>query len=169
MKFSQKVAATLLAVTSFSLVLSPIAIAQGEDTVDATVTFQNVSLSVADGVVAYGTLGASSTSGTVALSDTQTVTNTGNVNEDFTIRGTNSLGWTLAGTAGANAYVHRFCTATCGTPPTNYTALTTSPATLATNAAPAATPTFDLHITAPTSSTSFTQQEVDVVVQASAT
>lgn len=134
--------------------------------VAATVTVQNVSVSVNSGTVSYGTLATNTSAGTNG-SNSQTVTNAGNVAEDFNIRGQNSANWTLAGSAGTDAYIHRFCTATCGSAPTNYTALTTSYAGLgAGNIASSGTQNFDLYITTPTSSSVFTQQSVDVTVQA---
>ena len=138
--------------------------------VTATVTLQNESVTVSDGTISYGTLSTSTAKSTIAadLNDTQTVTNNGNVAEDLSIRGQDSANWTLAGTAGANQYVHKFCTATCSSPPTNFTALTTSNATLATNVAASGTQTFELQITTPSSSTSFAQQSVDVTVLATA-
>lgn len=137
-------------------------------TVTATVTTQNISVAVSDGTISYGVLGMNATRSTIAadLNDLQTATNDGNVAEDFNIRGQNSLGWTLAGAAGVDQYVHRFCVATCGTPPTNFTALTTSYQVLANSRAVLATQTFDLQINTPTTSTVYTQQSVDVTVQA---
>ena len=149
------------------LLLSSQAIqAADTDDVSATVTVQNISLSVADGSVAYGTLAVNSSTNTNTLADTQTVTNDGNVTIDINIRGANTAAWTLAGTAGADAYIHRFCPATCGTFPTNYSALTTSYAELTTGVAAAGTQALDLGITTPTSSTSYTQQSANVTVQA---
>ena len=133
--------------------------------VAATVTVQNISVSVADGTVAYGILAVNTSAGTNPA-DLQTATNNGNITEAFNIKGQNSANWTLGAAAGADTYVHKFCTATCGTPPTNYTALTTSYQTLGTGVAVSGTKTFDLYITTPTSSTNFTQQSVDVTVQA---
>ena len=133
--------------------------------VAATVTVQNISVSVASGTVAYGTLAVNTSAGTNPA-NTQTATNNGNITETFNIKGQDSTNWTLGGTAGANIYVHKFCTATCGTPPTNYTALTTNYQTLGTGVTVSGTKTFDLYITTPTSSTNFTQQSVDVTVQA---
>lgn len=133
--------------------------------VTATVTVQNISVTVADGTVAYGTLAVNASADTNPA-DTQTATNNGNVTENFNIKGQNSANWTLANIAGADNYVHRFCTATCTTPPTNYTALTTSYQTLAASVATSGTQTFDLVITTPTSSTNYTEQSVDVTVQA---
>jgi len=142
-----------------------VALAAGTATIAATVTVQNISVSVSDGTIAYGTLGSNSSAGTNGT-DTQTATNNGNVAEDFNIKGQNSGSWTLGGTAGADQYVHKFCTATCGSAPTNYTALTTSYQALANSVAASGTQTFDLYITTPNPSTVFTQQSVDVTVQA---
>ncbi|KKR81513.1 MAG: Wsc4p [Candidatus Daviesbacteria bacterium GW2011_GWA1_41_61] len=133
--------------------------------VTATVTVQNISVTVTDGTVAYGTL-ATSVSADTNPADTQTATNNGNITENFNILGQNSANWTLGAAAGANTYVHKFCTATCTTPPTNYTALTTSYQTLATSVAASGTQTFDLEISTPTSSTNYTAQSVDITVQA---
>lgn len=143
-------------------------LAASTGTVAATVTTQNISVAISDGTVSYGVLSPNTSKSTIAsdLNDLQTATNDGNVTEDFNIRGQNSAGWTLAGAAGVDQYVHRFCTASCGTPPTNFTALTTNYQTLATAKAVSGTQTFDLQITTPTSSTVYTQQSVDVTVQA---
>jgi hypothetical protein len=118
--------------------------------------------------VSYGTLSPGASKSTIAadLNDTQTATNNGNVAEDFNIKGQDSGNWTLASTAGTDQYVHKYCTATCASPPTNFTALTTNYQTLATNKGAAGTQTFDLQLTAPNPSTVYTQQSVDVTVQA---
>jgi hypothetical protein len=70
--------------------------------------------------------------------------------------------------AGADTYVHKFCASGCTNPPTGFTALTASYQSLAANVAALGTHTFDLQITTPSSSAVFTQQSVDVTVQASA-
>lgn len=134
-------------------------------TVTATVTVQNISVTVSDGTVAYGTLSLNTSAGTNG-SDLQTATNNGNVSEALNIKGQNTAAWTLASSAGADQYIHRFCTATCNSAPTNYTALTTNYQTLSSSVAASGTQTFDLYLTTPTSSSSFTQQSVDVIVQA---
>lgn len=153
--------------------LSPFVYAATEVSVTATVTAQNVSLSVADGNVSYGTLALSATRSTIASEENemQTVTNDGNVAEDIDIKGQDSAAWTLAGTQGANQYFHKFCNDTdldCATPGTNYTALTTSYAAMDTSIAASGTVDFQLQIGIPSSSASYTQQSVDVSVQASA-
>lgn len=134
--------------------------------VSTTVTVQNVSVSASDGSISYGTLSTNSTANTVTLSDTQTITNDGNVTSTINVRGANTTAWTLASSAGADQYIHRWCKATCGSPPTNYTALTTSYATLQAAVSAAGTVSLDLQITTPTSSSSYTQQTATVTVQA---
>lgn len=153
----------------FNLFFAPLLMAANTASVTATVTAQNIALTVADGTVAYGILAVNSSAGTNPA-DIQTVTNTGNVSEDFTIKGQNSATWTLDSTnVTADHYTHKFCVATCGTPPTNYTALTTNYATLgAGNVSPAGTQTFDLYLTTPQTSSVYTSQSVDVTVQAAA-
>lgn len=137
--------------------------------VAATVTMQNVSVTVSDGTISYGTLSSSSSSNTTfgGLDDSQTATNNGNVAQDLNIRGQNSAAWTLAASVGADQYKHDFCITTCDTTPV-WTALTTSNQTLQAALAASGTKVFDLRLNAPSSSTSYTQQSVDVIVQASA-
>lgn len=154
----------------FSLVMvlgTSIAQAATTAAINATVTVQNISLTASDGSIAYGTMAVSTTRKTIAAeaNDTQTATNNGNVAEDFNIQGANTANWTLAGTAGVDTYVHKFCIATC-TVGGNYTALTTGYQTLATNIAASGSQTFDLEISTPTSSTVYTQQTASVTVQA---
>lgn len=136
-------------------------------TVTATVTAQNISVSVADGSISYGTIALSSTADTTSTgtNDSQTATNDGNVTEVLNIRGSNSAAWTLAGTVGANQYKHEFCVTTCDSSP-SWTALTTNYQTLAGSVSSSGTQVFDLKLSTPTSSASYTVQSVDVTVQA---
>jgi hypothetical protein len=140
----------------------------GASTVSATVTAQNISVSVTDGSVSYGTLSLSSTEDTTAsgLNDTQTAENDGNVAEDFNISSSDAsggTGWTLSGTAiGTDQYEHKFSTNSGST----WTAMTTSYATLATNVAAAGTQDFDLQILTPSATTDYTQKTITVTVQA---
>jgi len=132
-----------------------------------------VSVTVSDGNVTYGTLNVNTSRSTLPAEENemQTATNNGNVTVNFNIKGTVSSpgGWTLAGTAAENVYVHKFCNDTdldCETPFTNYTALTTNYATLDTSVANAGTVDFQLRITTPTVVSSYVEQDVDVWVQA---
>lgn len=136
-------------------------------TVNATVTVQNVSLSVSPGSVNYGILPSNTSKSTCSseLNRAQTVTNDGNVTETFNIQGQNSGNWTLGATAGTDQYVHEFATSTCTTWPGG-TALTTSYQTMATGIAPNGTATLNLRITTPISSSVFTEQNVSVTLQA---
>ena len=123
-----------------------------------------ISVTVTDGVVSYGTLPAGGSSDTTSsgLNDLQTATNDGTVTQNFNIKGQNSGNWTLAASAGSEQYVHQFST-NAGS---NWTALTTSYQTLGTSIAASGTKTFDLKVTVPTSTSSYTQQSIDVMVQA---
>jgi hypothetical protein len=137
------------------------------------ITYAVVSVTVADGTIAYGTLATNTSKDTASggLNDTQVATNAGDVAEDFNIKGQDSTNWTLAGSAGSEQYVQAWCTTGSGSPdpcdasPT-WTALTTSYQSLATNIAVAGTKRFDLKITTPTATAITSQQSVDVTVQA---
>jgi hypothetical protein len=131
----------------------------------ATVTFQNVSVTVASGNVAYGTMGASTSKDTNSMAATQIATNAGNVSEELRIKGKDDSPWTLSATPGADQYTHKFCKTSCETAG-NYTALTTSYAQLAASVAAAGTQSFDLMIETPTTSTTYTQRSVDVTILA---
>lgn len=148
-------------------------IRQDQISLTITYTLTIISVSVSDGAIAYGTLTTSSNKDTTSsgLNDTQTATNNGNVTENFNIVGQNSANWTLAGTAGSDQYMHQFCTTGGGSPdpcdstPT-WTSLTTSYQALASSIAVSGTQKVDLKITMPNSSTNFSQQSVDVTIQA---
>ena len=140
--------------------------------VGATVTVQNISVSVSDGTVAYGTLTVNTSKDTTnvtdQLNDTQIATNIGNVTENLNIRGTNSTNWFLKASPAADEYKHEFCkvdTGNCDTSPV-WNALTTEYQTLKTSLAKNGTYDFDLKITTPNSSTSYDQQSVDLTIQA---
>jgi len=141
--------------------------------VTATVTAQNVSVSLNQTSFNYGTIALSSSSSTVPLFGGAGIiaTNEGNVNSDLTISGADTPGWTLGGTAGADTYVHMFCNETssdCSNPTTNYTALTTGQASLATDLAASGAQAFQLHIKTPTSTSYYNEQSALVTLQISA-
>lgn len=156
--------AALIVISLFGLV--PFVSAATTGTVTATVTAQNISISVADGGISYGTLALASSKDTTAsgLNDTQTATNTGNVAEDFTIKGSNSADWTLGATSASEQYVHQFSTNSGSV----WTALTTSDQSLASNISSSGTKQFDLKITVPTSTAATGAENVDVTITASA-
>ncbi len=170
-KYLYSLLAFLLATSFFIVTSSGIVKAATTATVTATVTVQNIAVSVSDGSIGYETLGQNSTQNTLpaGVNDMQTATNDGNITSTINIKGQNSANWTLAGTAGSDTYTHHFCNDTdddCTTPLTNYTALTTSYQTLKASVAESGTVDFQLQINTPNPSTVFTQQSVDVTVQA---
>jgi hypothetical protein len=154
----------------FVLVTASAVRAASTASVAATVTLQNISISVGDGSISYGTIAANTSKSTITsdLNDTQVATNNGNVTEKINIKGMNSSAWTLAGSPGVDQYVHKYCTTSCSTPPTNFTALTTNYQTAAATVSASGTVSIDLQLTTPTSSTVFTQQAVDLTVMAEA-
>jgi myosin-crossreactive antigen len=153
----------------FLLVLVPIVNAADEVSLSATVTVQNISVTVTDGSITYGTLSTSGTANTTAtgVDDSQTATNNGNVTEDFDIKGADTAAWSLAGSAGSENYAHNFCTSDCDGDP-SWTALTTSYQALATSVSTSGTQEFDLRINVPTSTSTYTEQTAQVWVLASA-
>lgn len=146
------------------MIIGPSVLADNTAAVNATVTVQNISVSVTDGTVAYGNLSLNSSTSTCGLSDPQIVTNNGNVAETFNVMGSTSTNWSLGGSAGSETYVHKFSSSTC--PWVTGTPLTLAYQTLATNVASSATTTLNLEVTTPTATTYFTQQPFSVTVQA---
>ena len=160
-------------VVAVGLAFYGVAIAATTAAVTATVTVQNIAISLNQSSLAYGTMSSNTASSTITLwaGAGITATNDGNVTSDFDIYGADTASWTLAGAAGSDQYIHKFCNDTdndCTTPPTNYTALTTSPQELKASVAAAGTTVFQLQITTPNPSTVYTQQSASVTVQASA-
>ncbi len=147
--------------------------ASSTSSVTATVTAQNISIGVGDGSIAYGTVALSSSASTTVngglnggLGDTQSATNTGNITENFNIKGQNTTNWTLGATAGSEQYAHKFCNnGTCNASP-SWTALTTNYQTLASGITTSGTQSFDMQILIPSSTATFTVQNPDVIVQA---
>ena len=114
------------------------------------------------GTISYGTLAAGVSSSTVPAY-TQTAKNSGTGLETFDIKGQNTAcPWTLASTSGTNQYIQEFST----NGGSSWTALTTNYQTLAISIAANNTQNFDLRLTAPSSTSCFNQQSVDVTIQA---
>lgn len=178
MKFASSV---LVVVLVGVMVVGGIVQSATDATVTATVTVQNVQMTLSQSSFAYGSISSNTASSTVGLFAGAGIiaTNTGNVASDFDIYGANTgtgkagNGWDLLGTAGTDEYVHKFCNDTdndCTLPAgqANYSALTTSPAVLKNTVAGSGTVAFQLQITTPNPSTKFTEQSVPVTVQISA-
>jgi hypothetical protein len=161
------------AIATLSLVIGQCTVAATEGVVNATVTMQNISVSVASGSVSYGTLAANATTSTSPNKQQQNAINVGNVAEDFNIKGSDATGttqtWTLAATAGSAQFIHGFCKAsstTCNSAPTNYTPLTYNYSNLATYVLAGAGSSTELYINTPTVTTDYTQHTTQVTVQA---
>lgn len=156
-----------LAVLSFGLA----AIGATSVGVTATVTPQNISVTVTDGAVSYGTLDLNTSRDTVAGADTQTATNNGNVNELFyisssdAISSTAGINWNLEATTGENQYVHQFST-NSGVSYTNFPANNSN--ALIASVGPSLSQPFDLKTTTPTSTTGYEQRNITVTVLATA-
>jgi hypothetical protein len=145
--------------------------ADTEATVNATVTAQQVAVSVDPGTISYGTLDTGSTAST-ALGDadsvdaTQDVSNDGNVNEDFDLKGTTSAAWALSDTAGSDTYTHEYCDTDCDGSPTWYD-LGTGYTSAASSIGSGNTWSVDFKISLPTATTATESQDVDVFVMCS--
>lgn len=131
--------------------------------VTATVTAQNISVTVDVPSVAYGTLDVNTES---SPSPIITATNNGNVTENFNIKGSNSTNWTLSDVAAApETFMHKFAKSQDSY--AAYTALhNTNYKPLAASVATSGTQLFRLKLTMPTSTSFFTQQSTTVTVQA---
>jgi hypothetical protein len=147
------------------MMIGPSVLASDTASVSATVTVQNISVSVSDGSINYGTLAVGASKSTCDLNDTQTVTNTGNVAETFNVMGSTSTDWSLGSSPASETYVHKFSSSTC---PVTWggTALTLAYQTLVTNVATSATSTLNLQVTTPSATVHFTPETFTVTVQA---
>ncbi len=136
-----------------------------------------ISITLSQSSFDYGILDKNTTANTLSLFSGAGIvaTNNGNVTEDFDVYGANTTGsgtnWTLdTANSTQDHYIHKFCNDTdniCTSPPTNYSALTTSPATLKHTIATSGTAAFQLQITTPQAVTDYNQQSAVVTVQAS--
>ncbi|MFA6307196.1 MAG: hypothetical protein WC639_05320 [Patescibacteria group bacterium] len=134
-----------------------------------------VSITLDQSSFAYGTIDVNAASSTLSLWGGAGITATnGSAIADFDIYGANSTGsgsgWTLAANNTSNNYIHKFCNDTdnnCTSPPTNYSALTASPALLKSSVAADGTVVFQLEITTPAAPTDTSTQSAAVTIQAS--
>jgi len=153
------------------MLVSAVTFAADTGVVTATVTVQNISVAVTDGLVQYGILPASDTTSTIAtdLDDSQTADNDGNITEDFNIIGTDSAAWTLEAAVGSDdEYAHTFCTTTCDATPVWVEIQEASYTSMSIGVASTSNQVFDLKIETPSVSTAFDEQSVDVTIQATA-
>jgi len=128
----------------------------------------NVSITVDDGTVSYGTLAAGATQDTFTVSggsDRQVVENNGDVTILINIKGATTDSWDLAPTGGSltEEFVHRFASDDSGAA---LQALTNSYTLFAETVAAGATRALDLEIEVPTTTTETGLQTADVTLQA---
>ena len=148
------------------------------DSVTATVLAQNVAVSLNQSSFDYGTVPINTASSTLNLwaGAGITATNDGNITAGLTINGANTTGagttWTLdSANSTQDHYIHKFCNDTdniCTSPPTNFTALTTSPQTLKASVAAQGTVVFQLQLTTPQTVADYNQQSAAVTITISA-
>jgi len=119
----RRILALLVALALVALVVPAAVFAADTDAVSCTVSVFLVSVTVSDGDVAYGPLELNTVKNTakydathnlhgMAPPQTQTITNTGTVNEDFGIKTSDAVGttnWTLhASTPNVNIFTHAY-------------------------------------------------------------
>lgn len=164
----------LVAISSFIAIgIGVSAKAASTGDVTATVTVQNIQLTLSQTTFDYGTMAANTASSTIGLWAVAgvVVTNTGNIAEDFDINGANTGSWAISTATASDVYVHKFCNDTaldCATPETNYTALAAGTSVLSAGVATSGTIAFQLSLTTPNPGTVFTEQSAPVTVTASA-
>ena len=159
----RKILVVLGLVAFLGVGLTGYATADTEGTVNATVTAQQVAMSVTESLVEYGVL---------SVGDVDKVpnpaffdaTNDGNVPVDFVIRGFDTAAWTLAGSVGADQYIHRFSINGGG----SFAPLSETPTGLVTGVTPTTTQTVHLNLDMPTSTAATASQDADVKVLATA-
>jgi hypothetical protein len=121
------------------------------DTISVTVTLQSVGVEVTPPTWDIGVIVPGG-----AASKACSAKNIGNVNEDFTIKTSNSTDWTAGATAGTNTFVIA----------NGLTPLSGTPASLATAVVANASSPFTLNFTAPSAGSVITPQSFTVTVLA---
>jgi hypothetical protein len=170
-QMKKRVLAFVVVVALLGLLLPAIVFSDTEIVI-CTVSAYLVSLTIDDGSVAYGVLPFSATGNTTAagLNQTQTVTNSGTVTEDFAIKSNDAYGsptktWDLVTTSpGYNEFKHEFST----TGGSSWTAMPedNSYTTLVGSVAPAGEISLDLQITMPSSTDDNVEHGITVTVMA---
>ena len=183
----KRILALIVVLALVGALVPAIVFAADEDTVECTVTAVLVSVSVSDGDVAYGTLALGATKNTAVYdasdnpdgsdpAQTQTITNTGTVAEDFNIKTSNADGgtnWTVASSTGLlDEFTHAYnvdateYTGSGTIPFTTWSAADTYVNDVATDVAVDGVRYLELEIGMPTSATDHTQHTITVTVLA---
>lgn len=157
---------TLIFASIAALVMAGFAVAavsQAADsvTITATSNFEIIALEVADGSVNYGALGPGEVKDTMQLNDMQTITNTGNVMENFLIRGKDSQNWRLSFNQGIDEYVHSY-----SKDGVTFISVTKNDSTIRQGVQPGESQPLHLRIKGPTQSTTSAPQDVSMTLTA---
>jgi hypothetical protein len=162
----KKLALVLSLAVSLGTVLAANSLAAQDETINATVTPVNIAIDILEaGPLAYGNVPLG-TQGAIPNPSNFTVENVGSSTIDLQVAGFNTAGgWTLASTAGTDAYVHYYSVGLNGP----WTPLTTTATTfkedLASTAGPDQQSVF-LKLDMPTATGNFNQQTMPVKVTA---
>ena len=148
------------------VVVAAVVSADTTGVVTATVTAQNIAITVSDNSVSFGTLGlnSSKTTNQLAPDDTQLAVNTGNVAAVFNILATSSPTWFIT-TDDTNNDSNEFKLKWATDGGTIYTGLTYGYGLLATGVTALSTVNVDLEVTTPVTTTDYTQQSSTVTIQ----
>jgi len=158
-------------ISVFALLAFAFPVGADEATVTSTVTPELIAISVLDGLVEYGVLPLNTEEDTTStgVSDTQTISNDGNVNIDLDVKSGDATStgtpWNLAAAKGSDAFTHEFSDDSGSTWITfnvdnvTYTAMSTNVST---------TQDMDLRIGTPISSTDTLEHSIAVTVLATA-
>jgi hypothetical protein len=139
-------------------------------TIGATVTAQNLSLSVASGVITYGNVALNTSTTTAGNGYTQIVTNEGSTMA-LNAKSSNATGgttWTIGASSGSDIFVHEISTTTGSTYMKFTAADTYLTASSSMMTGVSNTQALDFRLTTPTASTDFLQKSITITVQASA-
>lgn len=140
------------------------------DTVEATVKAQNISVTVDNTNIDFGTIGVGSSANTTgAANETSIATNDGNIIEKLNIKAAIAgTDWTGGTTADDEVYTMGFCVAAdCDASPSWSTVgFVSSYETLVASIGIGSTQPFDLQIGTPTITAHYTTQTITITVQA---
>jgi hypothetical protein len=120
-----------------------------------------ISIVISDGSITFGSMNFNTSKDTVTLSDTQHVTNNGNVGIDIAIKGFDTAyPWALSSSAGVEQYKYEYSLNAGG----SWTPITTTYNNMITNLGASVSDDFDLKLTTPTTTDCTSQQTVDITL-----
>lgn len=147
--------APLVALMIATAFVTPV-MTQENATINVTVTISQLGVEVSPATYDFGLMNLNDVASTSA--DYFSVTNTGNVPSNMTMKATNTSNWRLSPSPGADAFTLEYRLDTTWIP------LTTSPVIFAENIGPGENETFALQMKTPTSTTSYGQQSTTITI-----